>query len=185
MGIEHDAEAPGVDDGQLLPTGGSPEEWVAALAYLKAMAALETGRVRAPVVLGADTVVVKSRAGVRRIIGQPRDRDDARAILKDLREGEHDVLTGVALINTASGRRDLFVDRARVCVGLVSDQVIERYLDTELWRGKAGAYNLSERLQDGWPIEYHGDPGTIMGLPTAALLARLAGISGSTQTLNV
>ena len=40
-------------------------------------------------------------------------------------------------------------------------------------RGKAGAYNLSERLAAGWPITYRGDAGTIMGLPVGQLVERL------------
>jgi predicted house-cleaning NTP pyrophosphatase (Maf/HAM1 superfamily) len=46
-------------------------------------------------------------------------------------------------------------------------------VDSGQWAGKAGAYNLSERLEAGWPIEYEGDPTTIMGLPMRALMARL------------
>ena len=50
---------------------------------------------------------------------------------------------------------------------------IDEYVATGEWSGKAGAYNLSERMAAGWPIEYDGDPTTIMGLPMRALLARL------------
>lgn len=187
LGIEHDADSPGVDDGQLVSPSIPPEQWVAALAYLKARAAIKSGGVRAPVVLGADTVVVKLQApssgdaglARRTIIGQPRDVADARAILLALRNGEHDVLTGVALVDTRTGRRDLFVDRARVRVGGVTDAQIDSYLATGHWQGKAGGYNLSERLQDGWPIEYHGDSGTIMGLPTRMLKERVRAFSGA------
>ncbi|MFI4870918.1 MAG: Maf family protein, partial [Phycisphaerales bacterium JB061] len=47
------------------------------------------------------------------------------------------------------------------------------YLDTGLWRGKAGAYNLRERLDAGWAIEYEGDPTSIMGLPMELLRQKL------------
>jgi predicted house-cleaning NTP pyrophosphatase (Maf/HAM1 superfamily) len=61
-----------------------------------------------------------------------------------------------------------------VRVGHIPDLEIEWYLASGQWRGKAGAYNLSERLTAGWPIEYDGDPGTIMGLPMRKLTGRLA-----------
>ena len=41
------------------------------------------------------------------------------------------------------------------------------------WRGKAGAYNLADRVADGWPIECEGDPTTVMGLPMRRLTEAL------------
>ena len=173
-GIEHGAISSGVDDGVLMRGGVTPSEWVAALAYFKAAAARERvmpaeyqpGEV---VILGADTVVRKAD----RVIGQPSDEADAERIIRTLQNGEHDVLTGVAFVDAASGKRDMWVDRARVRVGEIGDDRIAAYLASGAWRGKAGAYNLSERIADGWPIEYDGDPGTIMGLPMRRLRDRL------------
>lgn len=173
-GIAHGAVASGVDDGVLVRGGVTPSEWVAALAYFKAASARE--RLSLPgvgagevVILGADTVVRKGD----RIIGQPADAADAERIVRTLENGTHDVLTGVAFVDAATGRRDMWVDRATVRVGEIGDERIGAYLATGGWRGKAGAYNLSERLAEGWPIEYDGDPGTIMGLPMRRLTARL------------
>ena len=176
-GIEHGAISSGVDDGVLMRGGVTPSEWVAALAYFKAAAARERvmpaeyqpGEV---VILGADTVVRKAD----RVIGQPSDEADAERIIRTLQNGEHDVLTGVAFVDAASGKRDMWVDRARVRVGEIGDDRIAAYLASGAWRGKAGAYNLSERIADGWPIEYDGDPGTIMGLPMRRLRDRLIAV---------
>jgi len=178
-GLDYEVVESGVDDGQLVSGPVSPEQWVAALAYLKAAAASRqlsresAGRVqsdtRSEVIVGADTIVVDER----RTIGQPRDRADAERILRLLIDGEHDVLTGVALLDPGTGRRDLLVDRAHVSVGSISESALALYLDSGDWRGKAGAYNLTERLAAGWPITFEGDPGTIMGLPIAALVPRL------------
>lgn len=176
-GIEHDVVDSGVDDGHMTAGRVGAEQWVVALAYLKAAAALtrlgDRRRVvpseRGEVVLGADTVVADDGA----IIGQPADRADAERTLRRLVNGEHDVLTGVAILDVDTGRRDLFFDRAHVTVGPVSDAEVHAYLDSGQWRGKAGAYNLAERLQAGWPITVEGDPGTVMGLPMVRLAERL------------
>lgn len=177
-GIDHEVIDSGVDDGQLAPGAVRADQWVAALAYLKAAAAAsKLCDTASAIVLGADTVVVDDGE----IIGQPRDAADAERILRRLANGEHDVVTGVALIDPASGTRDLMVDSARVRVGVVSDASIAEYLTTAQWRGKAGAYNLSERLAAGWPIEYDGDPGTIMGLPIRRLRDRLAAFMAHNQ----
>lgn len=172
-GVEHEAIETGVDDGVLERGGVSPEVWVAALAYLKAMAGLSAASAGS-LVLGADTVCEVDG----RLLGQPADEAEALAMLRAMSDREHGVLTGVALVWDEGGatRRDVFVDRARVRVGALSEASLAEYVASGLWRGKAGAYNLSERLEAGWPIEYAGDAGTIMGLPMERLAARLRGL---------
>lgn len=176
-GIEHEPVSTGVDDADLTPGPVKPEQWAAALAYLKARAGAEAARSAGGTheftVLGADTVCVKDGA----MIGQPGDAAEARRILRLLSGGGHEVVTGVALVGVGvgGGGRAIFVDRARVRVGELGESRIDRYVASGQWRGKAGAYNLAERLADGWPIEYEGDPGTIMGLPMRALARWLPG----------
>jgi septum formation protein len=111
------------------------------------------------VLLSADTIVVKD--GV--VIGQPASEAEAGSIIERLARGSHRVLTGVAILT--SERRRVLVDDARVRVGDIGKERIGVYIASGEWRGKAGGYNLSERLADGWPIEFEGDSGTIMGLP--------------------
>lgn len=156
----------GVDDAQLrIPGGVTPEQWTAALAVLKARAAMERlpRNARDAVVLGADTTVVKGDE----VIGQPADEADARRILGLLSNGSHEVVSGVALL--CGDRRRAFADTARVTIGPLDPGVVDGYVKSGQWKGKAGAYNLAERLEDGWPITYEGDPGTIMGLPMQRL----------------
>ncbi len=168
-GLEHDAEHPGLEDSGLEPGRVSPEQWVAALAYLKAAAGLQVHRAApgryGPLLLGADTVCVQDG----RLIGTPADAKEAAAMIRGMRDGTHDVVTGVALIEVETGRRHLFVDRATVRVGHIPDDAIDAYIAGGEWQGKAGAYNLRERIEAGWPIEFDGDATTIMGLPMAAL----------------
>jgi septum formation protein len=181
-GFDHEARHPGVEDSSLERGQVTPEEWVVALAYLKAAAGVEAfgcDSVQGPcILLGADTACVKDG----RLIGTPRDAADAERILRDLSNGEHDVLTGVALIDPATDERFLFVDSARVWVGELDDAAIDEYIRSKEWVGKAGAYNLVERLMAGWPIQYVGDPSTIMGLPMLSLkraLERMTEVSSA------
>lgn len=141
-----------------------------ALAYLKAAAtARRPGLPDGAVVLGADTVCVNDRV----VLGQPRDRDDAEWMIRAMAGTAHEVLTGVALIGTRTGQRRVFADRSVVTVGALSDGRIAEYLDTGLWRGKAGAYNIAERLEAGWPIEFRGTMDSVMGLPVDRTLGVL------------
>lgn len=170
-GFEFDLASAGIDDSGLDPGGADARAWVMSLAFLKASAAVgdELARAGGVIILGADTVCVKQG----RIIGQPRDEAHAREIIRSLSNGEHEVLTGVALICPGTLHRDIYVDRSLVRVGVIPDDQIEAYLASGQWRGKAGAYNLRERMDAGWPLECLGDPTSVMGLPMATLDERV------------
>lgn len=164
-GVAHAARAPGVDDAELEPAPGvDPAWWVMGLAHLKARAGAAEGD--AALVLGADTVCVRQG----RVIGQPRDEREARGMIEGMAGGAHEVITGVALLEPASGRRVVFADRAQVRVGAIARDEIEAYVASGEWRGKAGGYNLMERVGAGWPIAWEGDETTIMGLPMRRLV---------------
>lgn len=180
MGVAFEAVAGGVDDGPLRPGSAcSPRQWVAGLAYLKAAAAawgLGAASAAGATVLGADTVCAVDG----RLLGQPRDEADAAAMIRSVEDREHEVLTGVALVSrgasagTWSENRTILADVAVVRVGRIGEGAIREYIASGDWRGKAGGYNLSERLEAGWPIEVTGDPGTVMGLPVRRLEPLLA-----------
>lgn len=170
-GFEHTAAPAPVDDSDLTPGCGTLVEWTAALAYLKARSARDamTFEERAETAaLGADTIVIKAGEAM----GKPTDAADAERMLRALSDGSHEVASGVCVL-APDAPRLIFADVARVRVGALSERRIGEYLASGGWRGKAGAYNLSERLEAGWPIVYEGDPGTIMGLPMRRLAPAL------------
>jgi len=164
MGVAFEAIDGAVDDGPLCPGAAcSPRHWVAALAYLKAVAISRLDVAAGATVIGADTVCAVDG----RLLGQPRDAADAAAMIRLMEDREHEVLTGVALVS--SENRTLLADVAVLRVGRIGPEAIGEYISSGRWRGKAGGYNLSERLQAGWPIEVEGDPATVMGLPVRRL----------------
>jgi septum formation protein len=180
-GISIRVHPPDIDDAKLQRGAVSPAAWVMALAYLKARRGADLlrhtvdcygawwdswAKHRMPgIVIGADTVCVCDDE----LLGQPRDAGDARRMLRLLRHRAHETITGVCLISLRTTARILFYDRATVRIGPLTDDQLEHYIATEDWRGKAGAYNLSERIDASWPITCTGDPATVMGLPVKAL----------------
>tara|TARA_R110000782_G_scaffold259836_6_gene350633 strand:- start:8146 stop:8757 length:612 start_codon:yes stop_codon:yes gene_type:complete len=167
-GVPLDVRPSGIDDGRLSPGRCTPAEWVMALAYLKAVAtARQADLDPGTLVIGADTVCVNDG----RILGQPADEADAGRMVRIMAGRTHEVLTGVAMVCPASRRRLVFVDRSVVTVGALDEERIAEYLATPLWRGKAGGYNIAERLDAGWPIEFIGTMDSIMGLPVDRTLA--------------
>ena len=170
-GLSFTVRVPDVDDGRLQPSGTPPASWALAMAYLKARRVAGALRPQGErgIVLGADTVC--SIDGL--VLGQPGSVEQAADMIRRFRGREHQTISGVCLIDIESEDRWLLVDAATVRMGHVEDDRLRAYLDSGLWRGKAGGYNLFERLEDGWPIEVSGDPGTVVGLPMQRLLPLL------------
>lgn len=118
-------------------------------------------------ILGADTVVWVEN----RILGKPKNRAGARAMLELLSGREHRVYTGVS---ARLGERALsFTECTRVWFYPLSGQEIERYLDTGEPFDKAGAYGIQEK---GCLLvkRIDGDFFNVMGLPVARLARELA-----------
>ena len=127
-------------------------------------------------VLGADTVVAQGR----RLLGKAEDAAEARRWLELLSGRAHRVFTGVALIapsgvpafrrRARSGgrwrpcRRAVRLAEARVRFKRLTSQEIDGYLETDEWRGKAGAYAI-QGLAGGFVIEVQGSYSAIIGLP--------------------
>ncbi|MDZ4752896.1 MAG: Maf family nucleotide pyrophosphatase [Phycisphaerae bacterium] len=160
-----------IDDAILQRRMGSPEAFVTALSWFKVSRVVANHALRDAVVLGADTVCMDGS----HMLGKPRDRRHAEQMLRSLQGRSHRVVTGVTIVGV-DGTRHLFVDVATVEFGNISDALIDEYVRSDAWRGKAGGYNFSERLNAGWPLRCDGDPTGVMGLPmqrTVPLLVQL------------
>jgi septum formation protein len=109
-------------------------------------------------VLGADTVVELDGD----ILGKPRDRLDAAAMLTRLSGRQHQVHTAVAVHH--EDRMELRLSSSQVRFATMDATVIARYLETGEYLGKAGAYGVQGRA--GAFIEHiEGSYSGIMGLP--------------------
>lgn len=112
-------------------------------------------------VLGADTAVVIDGE----ILGQPRDDEDARRMLRLLSGKWHEVLTGVALVRVATETTtDVDYERTRVRFAEISAEEINWYVGTGESSGKAGAYGVQGRA-GLFVKEIQGDYFNIVGLP--------------------
>ena len=78
------------------------------------------------IVLGADTVVALDN----HILGKPRDAQHATQMLSQLSGNTHQVFTGLALTDTATGKTGVDVVVTSVTMRALSRQDIERYVAT-------------------------------------------------------
>jgi len=119
-------------------------------------------------VLAADTTLEFDG----RIIGKPKDADDAERILRLLSGNAHRVLTAVAV--SFNGRMESALSISEVRFRALEPREIRRYVATGEPMDKAGAYGIQGRA--GLFIEHlSGSYSGVMGLPlfeTGQLLKR-------------
>ncbi len=118
------------------------------------------------VTLGVDTTVHLGR----RVYAKPSGADDARAMLRELAGATHAVLSGVCLI-TPDGETLEHAETLVTFRGL-DDDVIDRYVGSGEWEGRAGGYaiqGLGGRLVE----RIDGDYSNVVGLPAALLVGLL------------
>ncbi|KNF09463.1 Maf-like protein [Gottschalkia purinilytica] len=89
------------------------------------------------IILALDTIVYKDS-----ILGKPKDRDDAFNMLNSLNGKEHYVITGIAIVNKTNNVKLVDYESTKVKFRELSTDKIERYLDTEEYKDKAGAYGI-------------------------------------------
>lgn len=108
------------------------------------------------VILSADTIVVSDG----KILGKPKNIDQAREILHSLSGREHMVKTGVCLLGPY--RKESFVETTSVHFRNLSDWEIENYIKKGTCLDKAGAYGIQECDFVDW---IDGDFDNVVGLP--------------------
>ena len=127
------------------------------------------GRVGEGVVLGADTIVVIDGEA----LGKPAGPEEARAMLRRLRGREHQVITGVAVVEAGSGRSESAAVVSRVRMAEYSQSEIDAYVATGEPLDKAGAYAIQGRGR-ALVTAHEGSFSNVVGLPleqTARMLA--------------
>jgi septum formation protein len=146
---------------------GPLAEAVAGLALDKARAV--AARARDGVVLAADTVVAVDGEA----LGKPAGPDHARAMLRRLRGREHEVITGVAVVDARSGRAERTAVTSRVRMADYGEPEIDAYVASGEPLDKAGAYAIQGR-GGALVAGLEGSFSNVVGLPlaeTARLLA--------------
>ena len=124
------------------------------------------------IVLGADTVVVLHN----KILGKPKDKEDAFRMLRELSGQTHMVVTSLCGINTKLNRAALLSTTSYVRFKDLSDEVIHHYIDKLNPLDKAGSYGIQE-LPDGILDKYEGSFDNIVGLAPEAVSAVLEQLS--------
>jgi septum formation protein len=169
-GIDSIQFPPRCDDGLFACGKMSVDRWVQTLSVLKAQNVLSSYKATTGTVLAADTVCVVDD----QILGQPKTTEEAMQMLNSMVNRSHYVYSGWCLGSFGGSNLLCGFERSEITMGSISSEEIQEYLNSDAWKGKAGAYNLSERIDAGWQITCHGDPANVMGLPMSVLKQELS-----------
>lgn len=116
------------------------------------------------IIIGVDTIGVLGKW----IIGKPRNRSEAKKMLMRLSSKMHRVISGLCVIDTKSGRKYSATVTTKVIFKKISPDSLNRYLQTNQWRGKAGAYAIQGAAKK-FVSRIEGDLTNVIGIPIGCL----------------
>lgn len=122
-------------------------------------------------VIGADTVVAYDG----KILGKPKDEEDAKRMLRMLAGHTHSVYTGVTLLlMNADGRSGElnFYEKTDVGMHPMTEKEIKRYVASKEPMDKAGAYGIQGKCAI-YIEKISGDYNNVVGLPIARIYQEL------------
>ncbi|MDY5576106.1 MAG: Maf family nucleotide pyrophosphatase [Lachnospiraceae bacterium] len=115
-------------------------------------------------IIGADTIVVKEN----QVLGKPKDREDAKKMLKALSGASHSVWTGVTLIYLKEGKKKkrTFSEETKVTMYSITNDEIDEYVAGGEPDDKAGSYAIQGQGAK-FIKKIDGDYNNVVGLPVA------------------
>lgn len=146
-------------------------EEVAAMVSLYGLRHAELVTPQDIMVIGADTVV--SIHG--KILGKPKDEEEAFRMLSTLSGNRHAVYTGVTIVlidKSGKAGRHTFYERTYVSMKELTEEEIKRYIATGEPMDKAGAYGIQGKCAI-YIDKIDGDYNNVVGLPVAAIYGEL------------
>ena len=154
---------------EILDPALPPEKAAVEVARAKAREVAE--RFPEDCVVGADTIVL---AGGK-ILGKPKDKAQAAAMLRALSGRSHFVLTSVCLLK--NGEEISFCQKTKVHFYPLSDEEIRSYIDSGEPMDKAGAYGI-QGLGCVLVESIEGDYFNVMGFPVARVVREIRRLGG-------
>ena len=156
LDVPFEVRTPAVDE-RVMPDE-APADAPQRISRLKAESVVN--EIGEGVVVAADTIVVHKGD----ILGKPRDASQAGAMLRRLRGERHLVLTGVTVMDAATGKRITELCETKVWLRDMDDAEIEAYVASGDPMDKAAAYAIQNT--DFAPVtRVVGCPANVMGLP--------------------
>lgn len=183
MGLSFTIVKPDIDESRL--DGENPDIYVQRMAREKAEVIAQA--YPQSVVLAADTIVVCRDE----ILGKPRNREDAKRILRTLSGKTHEVLTAVAIRlrdSLSNGHAELIpgqdlLVKTRVTFAPLTEELIDTYVASGECDDKSGAYAV-QGVGAMFIEKVEGSVSSVVGLPVCQVRDMLSKFGFYPQTVN-
>lgn len=117
------------------------------------------------------------------VLGKPSSRADAERMLRLLSGREHSVWSGLCVWNATTSEFLIESVQSVLIMEVLSDAMIDEYLDSGAWEGKSGAFGFQDDLP--WLQLKSGTASNVVGLPLDTLRQMLKRIQGvKTESLS-
>lgn len=166
IGLQFEVIPSRADEEQL--AGESPEEHVIRLSRDKALEVAMRPEADGRWYLGSDTIVLCDN----RILGKPRNHDEAADMLRMLSGRSHRVLSGFALLDRKTDQQICESVSTRVQFRQLTETEITRYIASGEPDDKAGAYAI-QGLGVCFVAGIEGSYTNVVGLPLCRLTLAL------------
>lgn len=133
-------------------------DYVERLALGKALSAKTHLSVMQYPILAADTIVVLEG----KLLGKPKDLNDASQMLKQLSGNTHQVMTSVVMLDSQQTRQATSI--SQVSFSNLTESQIQNYCQTKESLGKAGSYAI-QGVAASFVERIEGSYSGIVGLP--------------------
>ncbi|MCQ2520399.1 MAG: Maf family protein [Lachnospiraceae bacterium] len=122
------------------------------------------------IIIAADTLVF---LGNERL-GKPKDKEDAKAMLRRLSGNSHSVITGVTIMKSQGNVWEsvTFSEETKVLFAKLDENEIDTYVNTGEPMDKAGSYAI-QGIGAKFVTGIDGDYSNVVGLPVPALYKEL------------
>ncbi|MBI5179889.1 MAG: septum formation inhibitor Maf [Nitrospirae bacterium] len=167
IGLDFKIMPSAVDEGK--EPRESLENYVKRVALSKAEKAA-VGEKNA-VIIAADTIVILSK----KRLGKPESPESAIAMLNKLSGKCHKVMTGLAVIDTQTGKKRTKIVSTKVWFKKLSDEEIKEYVKSSEPLDKAGGYGIQGKAAV-FVKKIEGDYFNVVGLPLNTLYEILAAL---------
>lgn len=163
MGLEFEVILP--DYEEIFENSDFTYEKIEDAAYNKAKSVFDKLETNSPLtnhhslILGVDTVVVLDN----KILGKPKNENEAILMLKMLSGKKHSVVTSICAINVSNFDKKIISTKSFVEFKVLGKDLIKNYVEIYRPLDKAGSYGIQE-LPEGFINYIEGSFENIMGL---------------------
>ena len=160
MGYEFEVMAADIDEKAI--RHANPKELVLALANAKADALVP--KITEPAILITADQVVAWNGQIRE---KPENEEEAREFLQTYYQAPAEAINGIAVTNTATGKRLVATDSTIIYFKAIPAETIDRFVKREDIYRRAGGFAIQDPEIEPYIEKIEGTVDSIIGLPKA------------------